>query len=132
MKNLRMFVIVVFVLLIFSASGGIVSAHHSTAHYDTTKRMELRGTVVEFRWRNPHVLLFFDVSDSNGKVVQWIGEMPSPTSNIAQGITKDSLKQGDQVIVTFSPAKNGEPLGFVAKIVGVDGRTIVGRQEVKP
>ena len=43
-------------------------AHHSiVAEYDDKKPITLRGTVTTFDWTNPHVYLYLDVRESNGK-----------------------------------------------------------------
>src|SRR2546430_3763279 len=51
----------------------------------------------------PYTTLFR--SDQNGKAAQWVGEMASVTSMIADGMTKDSLKIGDQILVVAFPSK---------------------------
>ena len=45
-----------------------LSAHHGNAAYDSTKQVDLKGTVMQFIWANPHCVLLFDVTDENG---QW-------------------------------------------------------------
>src|SRR5206468_6314524 len=52
---------------------------------------------VEYKWRNPHVYVVWAVTDQSGKTTQWVGEMASLTSMIADGMTKDSLKMGDEI-----------------------------------
>ncbi len=109
--------------------GGPVSAHHSVAGYDTQKDKEitLRGTVVEFIWRNPHVFLMWNVKDENGKVVQWTAEMSAPTTMIQLGMSRNSLKPGDEIIAVVSPSKTGNPLSLIRKISMADGKLVVDR-----
>jgi len=83
----------------------IVSAHHSRAHYGLEEQTTT-GSVVEYKWRNPHVYVVWEVKDQGGKATQWVGEMASVTSMIADGMTKDSLKQGDTITVIAFPSKN--------------------------
>jgi hypothetical protein len=63
MKSQKVFVIAVlsFVVL-FGSSTGTVFAHHSNAEY-TNKLTKMEGTVVEYRWRNPHVTVVWDSKD---------------------------------------------------------------------
>src|SRR6201987_5954852 len=82
----------------FTMLGAVAFAHHSRAHYGK-EESTTTGTVVEYKWRNPHVFVVWDSKDQTGKTTQWIGEMASVTSMIADGMTKDSLKPGDQVTV---------------------------------
>jgi Family of unknown function (DUF6152) len=52
---------------------GSVWAHHGTGiSYDLAHPpVILKGTVAEFRWANPHVILYIDVKDKNGQTVRW-------------------------------------------------------------
>jgi hypothetical protein len=102
-------------------------AHHSVAGYDTQKEVALRGVVKEFNWRNPHVYVVWDVKDADGKVVEWAAEMNSPTSMIQVGMNRNSLKPGDEVIITVNPSRTSNPLGIVRKITTADGKLIVDR-----
>ncbi|PYS05796.1 MAG: hypothetical protein DMG12_06295 [Acidobacteria bacterium] len=67
------------------------------------------------------------MTDKNGKTVEWAGEMNSPTSMIQVGMNNQSLKRGDQIILTVNPSLTGNPLGVIRKITTMDGKTIVDR-----
>ena len=116
-----------FTLLMFAMFAGLVSAHHSVAGYDTQKEVTLKGTVVEYNWRNPHVFVVWNVKDESGKVVQWIGEMNSPTSMIQVGMSRSSLKAGDEIVLVVNPSKTGNPLAVIRKINMADGKLVVDR-----
>ena len=107
--------------------GGLASAHHSIAGYDTKKEIVVRGTVVEFRWRNPHIIIIWNSKDESGNIVQWSGEMASTTTMMQLGMNRNSLKKGDEAIFSLNPSATGSPLGLVKKITGADGRIIVDR-----
>lgn len=126
MGPMRTLAVTVFVLVIFHTFDGLVFAHHSAAHYGKVEKT-LTGTVVEFKWRNPHVFIVWDVKDENGKVRQWIGELASVTSSIADGMNKNSLKPGDEITVYAFPTTAGTPESLVRKIVRPDGTTIIER-----
>lgn len=107
------------------AVGGPLSAHHGTAaSYDMSKSVTVKGTVTDYRWANPHVQLYFDVKDDQGNVVHWGGEMLSPAVLGRRGFNRNTLKPGDQVTVTLSPSKVGNPVGVVGQIVVDDGRVL--------
>lgn len=127
MRVKRLSAIVVFTLMVFPMFGSLVLAHHSVAGYDTKKEVTLRGTVVEFIWRNPHVFVIWEVKDDSGKAVQWSGEMNSPTSMIQVGMNRKSLKPGDEIIVIANPSKTGNALSIIRKINMADGKLIVDR-----
>src|SRR5262245_61998074 len=94
---------VVALVLILPALGWVVFAHHSRAHYGT-EESTTKGVVLEYKWRNPHVFVVWAVKDQSGKTTQWVGEMASLTSMIADGMTKDSLKTGDEITVIAFPS----------------------------
>jgi hypothetical protein len=93
--------------------GGSVLAHHGTsASYDMNKPVEISGVVTEFVWANPHARLFLDVTDAQGKVVNWGVEMrPAPNGLSRQGWTRHTLKAGDKLTMTVFPSKFGTPTG---------------------
>ena len=103
-------------------------AHHSQAIY-APNDITLRGTVAEYDWGNPHVTVAFDVKDSNGNVVRWIGELASVSSMLAVGLTKNSLKPGDEVIMFGKPAKSGSPNCVVNSIQRPDGTWVLRSRE---
>src|SRR5438093_12893159 len=76
--------------------GGFVFGHHSQAGFETPdKAISMKGTVVEFRWRNPHILVFWDVKDDGtGKVVRWVGELGSSYMCTVRGLQKLVMIQG--------------------------------------
>lgn len=114
-------------LVCIAIFGGVLAAHHSQPGFDPNDPpKELKGVVAEYRWRNPHVLFFFDVKDDSGKVVRWVGEFGSVTSSIARGMTKDTFKVGEEVVVTAVQAKAGTPVAQLRKIVKADGTTVGG------
>ena len=77
----------------------------------TTQPKEMKGVVAEYRWRNPHILFFWDVKDENGKVVRWVGEFASIASALARGMTKDTFKVGEEVTVRRSRPRPALPWG---------------------
>ena len=127
MRFERFLVIVVLAVAVIPLLGGMLWAHHSVAGYDAQKEVVLHGIVKEFNWRNPHVYVVWEVKDPSGKVVEWAGEMNSPTSMIQVGMNRNSLKPGDEIILTINPSKTGNSLGIIRKITMADGRLIVDR-----
>ncbi len=58
--------------------------------------------------------------------MHWVGEMASVTSMIADGMTKDSLKPGDQITVVAFPSKiEGSTAALIRKITKADGTVVV-------
>lgn len=127
MNKLRNLLTTVTLFVMVLSFSNLLWAHHSVAGYDNTKETELHGVIKEFNWRNPHVYVVWEVKDASGKVTEWAGEMNSPTSMIQVGMNRNSLKPGDEVVITVNPSKTGNPLGIIRKITMADGRLIVDR-----
>ena len=102
-----------------------VLAHHGNAAWSTNE-VTLKGTVVDFVWRNPHVLLVWTTKDESGKAVQWTGEVGSPESMMADdGWTKQTFKPGDELVLILRPAKSGVPNGVIDQIKRADGTVVM-------
>lgn len=86
-------------------------AHHGNASYDSTKTVTVKGTVTDYIWSNPHVLLMLDAKDDSGKTLHWIIEAQNPLSQTGVGWSKNTFKPGDEVVVEVIQAKSGVPVG---------------------
>ena len=124
-----------FRLASFAALAGLlvpavpVLAHHSfAAEYDSNKPVALKGTVTKVDWTNPHARFYVDVKDKEGKVVNWNFELASPNVLIRNGWSRKSLKEGDEVTVQGSQAKDGAHLANARSIVLADGKRIFAGQ----
>jgi len=82
-------------------------AHHGKGAFDMDKLTTLKGTVTKFEFINPHVLIYIDATGGNGNVEHWIAESSSNNHLGRGGYDKNSLKPGDQVVVTAHRARNG-------------------------
>ena len=99
-------------------------AHHGSAAYDMSKTLTVTGTVTDFQFVNPHVLISMDVKDpSTGKTEHWQGELTSPNHLARAGWTKSTIKPGDEVTLTGGPAKSGSPTMWIRKITK-DGQDV--------
>jgi hypothetical protein len=83
-----------------------VLAHHSTASYDLVHGTILDGVVAGFVWENPHVHILLDLTNED-TMEHWTIELESPGILHRLGWDKDTLKQGDRILVTGGRAKNG-------------------------
>jgi Family of unknown function (DUF6152) len=93
-----------------------VVAHHGDAGRYDENPFVITGTIVELRLTNPHSIMVFDATDTDGKVVRWQAEMSGGQALIKQfGWTKDSPKIGDKVTLTGRKVKNGSPYISMAK-----------------
>jgi hypothetical protein len=109
-------------------------AHHSFAMYEPTKTLTFKGTVKSFQWTNPHVILWVLVQpDGGGAPQEWSFETTSPGVLTRNGWTRQSLKAGDKVSVTFSPLRDGSRGGGLNSVTLLDtGQTLIpkfGKEE---
>jgi hypothetical protein len=112
--------VVVIAALVFSTA---VFAHHGSGiSYNMSKSITLSGTVTEFVWSNPHCQVFFDVKDDKGNVVNWGGELGSPTVLRNAGYSRNVFKAGDRITVTGRPSKSDSTVMLPMKVVFSDGR----------
>ena len=90
---------------VLTALGPSVSAHHG-GNVEWQDRVEgpIVGVATEFAFRFPHVLIFIDVEDKSGKVERWaLNTRWTPTILRQHGWTRDSIKPGDTIEVTYQP-----------------------------
>ena len=81
--------------------------HHSfAATYDEAKTIEIKGKVVVFSFRNPHSFITVEVADDKGKKVRWGVEGPGSTQLTNSGIQNDTLRYGDELVITGNPGRN--------------------------
>ena len=106
-----------------------LGAHHGAAAFDNGKSLTLKGSVTQWVYSNPHLLLTFDVKGDDGMVVQWVAETQAPNIMYPAGYRRDSFKVGDEVTVTVTPVKNGRPIGRIIKVVTANGWTLGGIQD---
>jgi hypothetical protein len=105
------------VALLAGASAAV--AHHSfAAEFDANKPFKMTGTVTKVEWMNPHTFFYIDVVDEKTKkVTNWGMEMGSPNILMRNGWRRDTMKNGDVVIVEGSLAKDGSPTGNARSVV---------------
>jgi len=115
---------------LFTAFGSVLaiasgSAHHSTAMYDTQNPVTVSGTVKKVEWTNPHAFLYIEVKDEKaGKTVEWEIELMSLNHLRSYGWTSKTVKVGDTIFATGSPAKSGAPSMIASRVKLPDGREI--------
>jgi hypothetical protein len=103
------------------AAAGPAPAHHSFAMYEPTKTLTFKGTVKSFQWTNPHVVVWVVVQpEGGGAAEEWSFETTSPGVLTRNGWTRQSLKAGDRVSVTFSPLRDGSHGGGLNSVTLLD------------
>jgi len=117
---------VTFVLIL---AGGLllaslpVRAHHSfAAEFDINQPIELKGVLTKMEWVNPHGWIYIDVTEPDGKVVNWAIEAGGPTALLRRGLRKTDFPAGVEVTVKGYRAKSGAPKANGQSVTMKDGR----------
>lgn len=97
----------IFAVAAVTVSGLTAQAHHSfTATYDERETIQIEGTLVQFMFRNPHAWVHVMAPDANGEIQRWGVEWGGAGQLSGQGVTRDSLRPGDRVVITGNPGRN--------------------------
>jgi Family of unknown function (DUF6152) len=107
-------------------TGALALAHHGTfVSYDSDHPVTMKATVTEYRFTNPHMQLYFDVTDEKGNVTHWSAEGPDPAVWVQAGWgrkrTQAALAPGTEITITVAPARNGKPVGTISRILLASG-----------
>ncbi len=113
--------------------GAAAWAHHSFAMFDLKKPVEVKGTVKEFRFVNPHSWIILAVKNKAGKS----SDFPIETNGSfylakRQGWKRNSLKPGDVIVARINPMRDGAPGGDLIKVTLSDGRELIARPQSAP
>ena len=92
-------------------------AHHSFAMFDFSKVVTISGTVKEFQWTNPHVILWINADAGAGEApAVWSLELTSPGNLTRGGWDRKAVSAGDRVTVDLNPLRNGNHGGALIKV----------------
>jgi len=84
-------------------------AHHSFAMFDFNRTVTLKGTVKEFQWTNPHVILWVETDPAGTDApVMWSAELTSPGNLMRNGWSHQTLKPGDKIELELNPLRDGK------------------------
>jgi hypothetical protein len=127
-------------ILVSLGLAGVAHAHHSVvANFDQSKRIEIRGTVVDFKLRSPHSsmvvegIAFVDGVQQGDQAERWEIESSALSGLRARGIEADTFKAGDSVIVIGQPSRNPAlRRANSSNFAFADGRTFARPDEIKP
>ena len=115
--------------LVLMLTGGILlatlpaRAHHSfAAEFDANQPVKLRGVLTKMEWFNPHGWIYLDVTEPDGKVVNWAIEAGAPTALMRRGLRKTDFPAGLEVLVDGYRSKSGALRANGKTLTFKDGR----------
>ena len=102
-------------------------AHHAfAAEFDEKKPVKfLDATVTRVQLINPHSWIYVDVKMPNGTIENWAIEAGSPNILLRRGITRDTLKVGQKLVVDGYQSKDGSHRANGRDLTLPDGTKLV-------
>jgi hypothetical protein len=89
------------------ATGGQALAHHAfAAEFDGKAPVLLHGKVTKMEWINPHAWVHMMVSAPGQPDQEWMVEGGTPNTLLRNGVNRDSLKPGVEIIVRGYQSKD--------------------------
>ena len=108
---------------------GPAVAHHSFSMFDVKHCEIITGTVHTMEWNYPHSWLWIQTQNAQAAAPVWWGfefMSPSQAKAIDPLWSKDVVKRGDIVTVTFAPLRDGRKGGAVALVKIPSGHVLGG------
>ena len=109
-------------------AAGSLQAHHSLAGtYDLNKTERATGVIQKVAFTNPHGALTIEIKGQDGVAKAWVLTTGSINILVNAGLSAtgpNRIKAGDVIQVSFNPAKNGSPLGFLRSMTLADNKEI--------
>jgi hypothetical protein len=100
-----------------------VTAHHSAAAQDFTKRVEMQGVVKSWSIMNPHGKLVVQVSDAKGtRAIEY--ETHSRNNVYRAGYRDGMIKAGDKIKVFIAPNRDGSDGGYLVAFETAAGERV--------
>ena len=113
----------VFVILALVSATVPLSAHHSwPVSYD--RLVTVKGTVMEFRWANPHPMMTLEVESNEGRTEKWTAGGPAIIRMEANGWTKTTVKPGDVITGIGYQFADGQKIVRLERLVLADGKEL--------
>jgi hypothetical protein len=92
-------------VLALAAGGAAAAAHHSLSPiYDTSRQASVDGVVTQFHFVNPHPYVLVAVKDQSG-TAEWRLELDNRRELVDIGMSEDTLRPGDRIVVRGSPGR---------------------------
>ena len=101
-------------------------AHHSfAATFKSDETIAIEGVVTEFSFRNPHILVYLDVTDADGSVTNWMSEGAAANLMRRSGWDRGTLQPGDVVRVHGNSTHDGSPMVSIDSIDVLENGVVV-------
>lgn len=122
------FILLLVALGIAFASRALVAHHSEAAEYDSTKPVKVEGILSKYEWTNPHVWVYIDVTEADGKHTTWGFSTAPPGSLMRRGVKKEQLKIGSKVNAEGIRARDGSPNAAMRRLTFEDGTSVLAAE----
>lgn len=100
-----------------------LSAHHSwPVSFD--RLVTVKGTIIEFKWANPHPMMTLEVQANDGRTERWQMGGPAINRMESNGWTKTTVKPGDVITGIGYQFADGQKVIRLERVVLADGKEI--------
>ena len=107
---------------LITAGAVTIRAHHAfAAEFDVNKPLKLTGTLQKWEMINPHSWFHVEVKEPDGKVSMWMIEGGSPNQLIRNGVTKNTIAIGTELVIDGYASKDGTKKAVGRNLVLKDG-----------
>jgi hypothetical protein len=104
----------------------LLTAHHSfAAEFDGNRPITLKGVVTKVEWQSPHIWVYFDVKEADGKITPWQCEGGAPNALTRQGWTRLTFTIGREITVEGWQAKDSTHTCNAKTWTLADGRRVL-------
>ena len=111
------------ILLLVSAVMPLAAHHSWPITYD--RLVTVKGTVVEFKWANPHPMMTLEVQANDGKMEKWLVGGPAIIRMESNGWTKTTVKPGDMITGIGYQFADGQKIIRLERVVLADGKELL-------
>jgi hypothetical protein len=100
-----------------------LSAHHSWP-ISNDRLVTVRGTVIEFKWANPHPMMTLEVQANDGRTEKWLIGGPAINRMESNGWTKTTVQPGDVITGIGYQFADGQKIVRLERVVLADGKEL--------
>ena len=83
--------------------GGPAQAHHSYSLYLEDRTVSIEGEVAQLVYRSPHTIVTLKTADAATYNAEWWDRRELAS----EGVTGETLRIGDRIVITGNPGRNG-------------------------
>ena len=88
------------ILVVLTGFVALIAGHSAVAHHGRASYSD------EFRFINPHVQIYFDITNDAGEVEHWQGELTAPNRLARAGWAKDTFVPGTRLQISGRAGRN--------------------------